>query len=444
MRLEPDGLLGAVIASESLGMTDTMINGAGGCRSRAQIMLHDLIPAYAPENTGCCRSKYFSRQSRLPCTYMNNEDVVFGASAKISEGVESVSEVTGRRVVLLDTLGASLICTDGARIGTRTGRPLTVEGDLSSMSMCEGYDRTVAAILSETDIEGGCTDAPSVNLLGYGIQDPGWEQGSEDLRRLLSAMGVETVCVPGCMPERSRIGDIGKASLNVMARPEYCMRTAEMLETRFGTPKLRLSKGAPVGYSAIRSFVREIASALGTDPSPALEMIDSEASAVHKVLMNYDRAPAGLRAKGFSIEGESSTALPLASWMAESFGMVPRSIRLTDSEYLPEITGLLRSIDAEDALENAEDGADVVFCDGIRALEGRLSRTTVSYVETRLPRGRHLDLMGRCVVGLKGCRYILDEMLNGVVRFRCGQPTEVDMRPGFKSRRRVGPRVPII
>ena len=38
MRLHPDGFLGAVVASESLGMTDTMINGAGGCRSRSQIV----------------------------------------------------------------------------------------------------------------------------------------------------------------------------------------------------------------------------------------------------------------------------------------------------------------------------------------------------------------------------------------------------------------------
>ena len=68
MRLHPDGFLGAVVASESLGMTDTMINGAGGCRSRSQIMIHDLIPSYTPENRGCCKSKYFSRQCRASQT----------------------------------------------------------------------------------------------------------------------------------------------------------------------------------------------------------------------------------------------------------------------------------------------------------------------------------------------------------------------------------------
>lgn len=431
MRLEPDGFLGAVVASESLGMTDTMINGAGGCRSRSQIMIHDLIPSYSAEDRGCCRSKYFSRQSRLPCTYLNNDDIVFGSAVKVSGGIESVSGVTGRRTFLVDTLGASLICTDYSGLTGIEGRdPVVMDGDLSGMSFYEGYDSAMAVLLDSADIRGGEADGPSVNLLGYGIQDLGWETGSEELRALMALMGVKVVSIPGCLPSKDDVLSMGGADLNVMVHPESCRRTASMLSDRFGIPSLRPSEGAPVGYPATRSLVREVASMLDVDPRPALDYIDRDAERVHRVLMNFDRAPLGLHAKGFVVECESSIALPLSRWMMTSFGMSPRRISMTDSEYLEEVAGMLQSMDYEEALTGIDGEVEAAFCDGMEATEGRLANTVTSYVETRIPRGRHLDLMGRCLVGTKGARYILDELFNGITRFRCGQPTEVDYRPG--------------
>ncbi len=429
MNLEPDGLLGAVVASESLGMTDTMINGAGGCRSRSQIMIHDLIPTYRKEDRACCQSKYFSRQSRLPCTYLNNDDIVFGTAQKVSEGIGSVSGVTGRRTLLVDTLGASLVCTDYSGLTGVEGRdPIMMDADLSGMGFAEGYDTAMCALLQSADIPDGGRNG--VNLLGYGIADPGWEAGAKELRDLLSPMGVEVNCIPGCLPTAEEIQSIGSARLNVMVRPEYCSKTAGMLGKRFGTPSLRPSAGAPIGYGAMRSFVEEIADALGVDPTPSLERIDAEERSVRAVLMNFDRAPLGLHAKGFVAEGDSSTLYPLMKWMIGTFGMAPRRITMTDGAYLGEISSYLKGLGFSDALEGTGGEVDAVFCDGMKALEGRLSVTPASYVEIRIPRGRHMDLMGRCLVGTRGCRYILDELFNNITRFRCGQPTEVDYRPG--------------
>ena len=429
MNNRPDGMLGAVMASESLGLTDTMINGAGGCRSRTQIMMHDLIPNYEPENRGCSRSKYFSRQSRLPCTYLGNDDIIFGTSAKVFEGVESVSSITGRKAVLLDTLGASLLCTDYTGLtGNSETSPITVEGDLSSMSVSEGYDAVTDAILSS--LEMGSGESGSVNLFGYGLMDLGWDTGAEQLRRLLEPMGVKVGCIAGCMPSRESVMDCGKAALNVMIRPEYCRRTVEHLHERFGTPYLRLSEGAPIGYPAMRSFVREVAEALGADPTPSLEYIDADAKAVHKVLMNYDRSSLALHCKGFAIDGDSSSVYPIVKWVCETFGMRPRKVHAYDCEYSREIADYLGSLSFGDALEGSDGEVVLVFSDGMAALKGRLDRDDTGYVEIGIPRGRYMDLMGRTLVGTQGCRYILDEMMNGMMRFRCGQPTEVEYRPG--------------
>ena len=391
-------------------------------------MMHDLIPSYEPENPGCSRSKFFSRQSRLPCTYLGNDDIVFGTSAKVSDGVESVSSITGRRAVLLDTLGASLLCTDYAGLtGSSDTSPIVLEGDLSSMSVSEGFDAATDAILSSLDLESG--EDGTVNLFGYGLMDLGWETGAAELRRILEPMGAKVGCVVGCMPSKESLMVCGKAALNVMVHPEYCRRTVRSMEDRFGIPCLRPAQGAPVGYPAMRSFVREVAAELGLDPSPSLALIDEDARAVHKVLMNSDRASSSLHCKGFAIDGDSSVVYPLTKWMCDTFGMRPRDVRPTDGEYSSEIDGYLESMGFSDALEGSEGEVMLVFSDGLTAFRGRLARDDVGYVETRIPRGRLMDLMGRTLVGPRGCRYVLDEMMNGLTRFRCGQPTEVEYRP---------------
>ncbi len=423
----PDGLLGAVIASESLGLTETMINGAGGCRSRTQIMLHELDQTYRGEKTGCCRSKYYSRQSGIPCTYLNGNDVIFGATDKISDGITSASEATGRRVVLLDTLGASLICTDlEGRLNGRA-EPIHMREDLSSMDLHTGYDLTMTKILDSMEIGGG--EDRSVNILGYCIMDPGWEYGAEELRTLLSLAGIRVNAIIGCKDDPSKIASCGSASLNIMIHPEYCRMTSDYLKKRFGTPSLRLSAGAPVGYDATRSFVKEVADAMGTDPAPALEYIDRDERRVHGILMNHDRAPSMMHAKGMSMDGDSSTLYPLMKWICEKFGMIPRSIHPTDGEYLDDIGDYLDSIGFGDALAGIPGRVEAVFTDGITALEGRLSHDQKTYVEIHMPRGHHMDLMGRHLIGTGGCRYILDEMFNNHIRFRCGQPTQMEFRP---------------
>jgi len=432
MRNEADGMLGAVMASESLGLTDTMINGAGGCRSRMQIMMHELIPKYYPENVSCCRSKYFSRQSRLPCTYLNNDDYIFGSAQKVAKGIESVSSVTGKRTVLLDTLGASLICTDYSGLtGSFDTDPIFIEEDLSSMSVCEGYDAVTDAIISSLNMDSG--EKGGVNILGYGIMDLGWEAGADHLCILLEMIGVKVNCVLGCLPNIDAVKELGKASLNILIHPEYCRRTADSLKRRFGTDYLRPSMGAPVGYDSTRSFIKEVAKKLGVDPEPALSYIDKEAGRVHQTLMNFDRLPISLHAKGFVVEGDSSTAYPLMRWMMEAFGMVPRRIALTDGEYRKEIESYLKETGFNQAFEGIDGSVEVVFSDGMDALRSRMDPSTTAHVEIRIPRGRAIDLMDRTLIGCPGSRYILDEVFNNIIRFRCGQPTDVIYRPGYED-----------
>ena len=424
MRIDPDGTLGAVLASEGLGMTETLVNGAGGCRSRTQIVMRDVIPSYSPEDTGCCRSRYFSRQSRLPCTYLNGDDMVFGCDEKVGAAIESIREVSGKGTAMVDTLAATLACTEHS-LPVGEG-PIMPDRDLSSLSFDEGYDVMTRTILGNSDLSGDRGDM-SVNILGYGISDMGWETGSGNIRDLLSAMGIDDVRFVGC-----RDGDtsgLGSADLDVMVHPQRSVMTAAFLSERYGIGTLRPSQGAPVGYSATRSLVEEVGRELDLDPQPALDIIDREERDVRMRLLNLNKGVNGLRSRTLCIECGSSIAYPLTVWMVGRFGLVPGSIRIHDDAYRRELENYLSGLGFADALDAPlPEDPDVVFTDGLEAFYGSREMKPTSHIAVEMPFMRNIDLLGRCIIGTAGCRYLLDEMLNNVGRFRCGQPSNADMR----------------
>lgn len=424
VRIQPDGTLGAVIASEGLGFTETLVNGAGGCRSRTQIVLRDLIPSYSPEGQACCRSRYFSRQSRLPCTYLNGDDMVFGCEGKVEAAVGSIEEVSGKGTSMVDTLAASLACSDHSLpVG---GGPIMPDSDLSMLTFDGGYDLMTRTILERSDLSGK-RERRSVNILGYGIADMGWESGMETMTSLLNAMGIDDVMFVGCRNMDPH--GISGAELDVMVHPQRSKNTAGYLEDRYGIPYLRPSLGAPVGYAATRNLLIEIGEAMDLDPSPAIALIDRDERKVRDRLLNLNKGVNSLRCRNLCIECESSIAYPLTVWMVSKFGLIPRSIRLVDDEYLPELREYLANLGFPEAIDGpVPEEPDTVFTDGIEVYLGSRRDGASSWIDIRMPFIRNIDLLDRTVIGPRGCRYLLDSLLNNQNRFRCGQPSNADMR----------------
>ncbi|MBR7006728.1 MAG: hypothetical protein IKH98_07575 [Candidatus Methanomethylophilaceae archaeon] len=423
----PDGMLGAVLASESFGLCDTLINGAGGCRSRAMILLNELVPEYVEEGEECCRSKFFSRQSKLPCTFINGDDIVFGTGPKVAEGVKSLHR-NGKGTALVDTLSASLVCADYSRHVPPEMAPVMVDADLAGTAFEEGFDMMTEALLRNAGIEGG--ESPmSVNLLGYDITDRGWTYGADEVRRLLAPMGVDVTCIPGCLPSEDSVRASGSAALNVVMKKSYCARTAEWYRREFGIPCLVPSEGYPLGYSACRSFVREVASALGADPAPSLRMIDDDERVVRRMLLKMNRAVDMLRGKCFSVEADSSISLPLVKWMYGKMMMVPASVSPFDDARSDDIGRFLRDVGFGEAFRGSREERFMArFTDGITAKIAKAEGSSGPCVPVSFPWAESVNLTGRCLVGLAGSRCLLEDLVNGIDRFRCGQPFYADMR----------------
>ena len=432
MRVEPDGLIGAVLAAQGSGLK-AMINGPGGCRSRAVNLYRELSMEYVKEEDNCCASKYMSRQSMLPCTYLNSDDMILGSGNKITDGLSSVSKVTDRDIVLIDTLGATIQVTDRALSVSRSGaedRVLLADEDLSSMSMAEGYDLTLREILRRKN--GGSERKGSVVVLGYTVADSSWMFGKRNITELLALCDVHDIVFLGCDGDPSAAEAAKGCSFAVSIHPEMTVLTSQELE-KHGIRTLNPKCGSPIGYDSIRSFVTEISEMAGTSPDGVLKRIDEEENSVKRILMNSDKDIRVLRGQLMTVEGIPSDILPLMEWMYDLFLLVPGSVRnrfCSDSIYQKDIDAFLGEIGCSDAYSNDTDvlGTTAMFADGLSSELYKIDHPMASCVPISMPYAKKVELVDRSLVGLGGARNILDTLANSIGRFSCGQPTMADFR----------------
>ncbi|MCL2032002.1 MAG: nitrogenase component 1 [Methanomassiliicoccaceae archaeon] len=434
MNTEPDGFIGAVLATEGTSDMRALINGPGGCRSRAQILLKELVRDYMGEEPGCCSSKYFSRQSRLPCTYLNSNDIVMGSSGKIVDGIGSLLSVTGSDIVMIDTLGASIQVTDNEEAVRRSGgedRVILANKYLSNMSVYEGFDDTMKRIVEHICSKTLSTIPNSVNILGYNISDGGWEYGKEEISRMMRMLGLETVSFIGCSCKKEDVERSCGAELNILIHPEFSIETAKYYYKEFGIPYLIPRLGSPIGYPSLASFAYDVSDKFGVDPGGLLNEIDSERSRVNKILMNSEKAGGSLRGSSCSVTGISSDVLPIIKWMFDHLSVMPGYIKVLGPATLSteNLMKYLRDTDCIDSLEADPSGFyDIAFTDGMSAEQIRKSSSITTCVETRFPFSHGTSFINRSLIGTYGCRYILDEIINGHGLLQCGQPTMADFR----------------
>ena len=108
---------------------------------------------------------------------------------------------------------------------------------------------------------------PRCNLLGPAALGFRHRDDTTEIAGLLARLGVDiNVTAPmGATPaDLARLGD---ADFNVMLYPEIAAQAASWLQRTFGQPS---TKTVPIGVSATREFVEEVAKLAGVDAAPVL------------------------------------------------------------------------------------------------------------------------------------------------------------------------------
>jgi light-independent protochlorophyllide reductase subunit B len=137
----------------------------------------------------------------------------------------------------------------------------------------------------------------------------------DDLRavtQILEQLGVDINVVAPLGATPSDLGRLGEADFNVVLYPEIAFQAAQWLSRTFDQPAV---KTIPLGLSATRAFIKEVAAMAGVDPAPALNGAPSHSRwYAHSVDSTY------LTGKRVFIFGDATHAVAAARIAAEELG----------------------------------------------------------------------------------------------------------------------------
>lgn len=108
---------------------------------------------------------------------------------------------------------------------------------------------------------------PSCNILGPSALGFRHRDDVTEIRRLLDHIGVDVRIVAPLGATAEDLSRLGEADFNVVLYPEVGALTASWLTRNFGQP---VTKTIPLGASATRDFIAEVAALAGLDPTQAL------------------------------------------------------------------------------------------------------------------------------------------------------------------------------
>lgn len=108
---------------------------------------------------------------------------------------------------------------------------------------------------------------PLVNILGPAALGFRHRDDVREVRGILDRLGIEVNCVAPLGASPVEIARIGAADFNIVLYPEIGDSAARWLEREFKQPR---TKTIPIGVSATREFIEEVAALAGVDSEPAL------------------------------------------------------------------------------------------------------------------------------------------------------------------------------
>ncbi len=406
-RISPDALTGMIFALEGMRNTVVLLNGPMGCRfyhstTSQFITVRPLL--YLPAEGSGERvpvdynylNDWFFRQERVPCTYLDGYDYVYGTREKVAAAMTYIREnVDFDLFAIINSPGAALIGDDLTEL-TRSllpeGPAVMLESPGFSEPFEEGYAEALLALLEQTgpalwrDRPAPEKQKKRVNLLGISIWHRYFEGDLKELKRLFALCGIVVTACPCAGSSLADLALLGDADLNVVVYPETGTAAARFLEEHLGTP-CYLCSGPPVGFDATERMFSEICAILGlSDAALKTESERARALAWYKIHQVYTMSgkPKGL---SFYVGGSPSQKAAYTAFL---------------SDYL--------------AMNAAEaDGAELVFADANLISELMLRNRTFCGIEINQPGMGYIDLIPKTHLGIEGALFLTEQVLNGMM-----------------------------
>lgn len=408
--ISPDALSGMIFALEGMRNAIVLLNGPMGCRfyhSTTSQFITEHPRLYLPLEEGGERvpvdytflNDWFFRQERVPSTYLDGYDYVYGTKEKVADALRYISQnIDFDLLAIVNSPGAALIgdnLLEIARSILGDRRSVMLESPGFSEPFELGYSEALRALLAQVgpalwrDGAGtakGEGDAKSVNMLGLSIWHRYHEGDLKELRRLFDLCGIRVNACPcaGCTVEE--LSHLPQADLNVVLYPEMGLESARFLEETLGQPYY-VCQVPPVGFAATERMFADICELLGVSDEAFMRESERARALSWYKIKQVDTLSGKPKGVMFHVSGNDSQVRAYAEFLTDYLGMV--------------------WADPEDA--------ELVFADANLIAELMLKNKTFCGIEINLPGMGYIDLVSKTHLGIEGSLFLIEQVLNGLM-----------------------------
>ena len=423
--ITPDSFSGIIFALEGIANTVVLLNGPTGCKFYHAAVSENITmkpfefdPLNYPE-------KWFFGQPRVPCTYLDSTDYIYGSKDKLREALTYLSgHVSFDLLAIVNSPGAALIGDDlrGIAADTLKEKPFVImETPGFSENICSGYETGMLSLLQQLAPRSAARKRKrTANILGLSIYHRNHLGDIAELKRLFALCGVEINCFLGADCTLKSIEKLPDSTVNVVIHPEYGLKTANYLKERYGTP-FYLCEGPPIGFEATEKMMTEICGLLNL-PCHKLTEASEKARATAYLYISRMYSLTGLP-KGalFAVEGTYSELYAYSAFLIKHFGMIPACLSPLNQKtscFQEKTESFLDAFGLRDVLavnilhcENA-----LVFASGSTIAKLKLKRHPFVGVEIALPSLGYVDVMPKTHLGLTGALLLTEHVINGMTQ----------------------------
>jgi nitrogenase molybdenum-iron protein alpha/beta subunit len=421
---EADGFFGSILAVEGITDACTILNAPTGCKMHIGELSKDQFRREVGQSDTRWAEEFYFNQDRLPCTYLDDYDYVFGPAEKLEYVFGRVAEKGYSFIAVLNSPGASLIgddlqrYIDWAQLKVPT---LVLDKPHFTEPFEAGWIEAACSCIDALEPKPMPGVERTVNLVGLSIWQKHWKGNRTELEHLLALCGIKTHCalLADCTVEQIR--QLRSAACNVVVHDELGGPLAEHLADRYDMPLVRSGEGAPIGFDATESWIRSVCDAVGADASPAVREIEEHRKKTAETLYRFTLKTGMPRGVRFGVALDASLAWPLTKWLSGYLAMTPVAVQVPNEEHsmAKQLKDYLASIGVPNAW-NAEmcptSPPDVVFSNDATFLRMlRHNRKTVG-INLAMPSKDVMHFIPRCNLGPTGTLWILEQLCNGLWR----------------------------
>jgi nitrogenase molybdenum-iron protein alpha/beta subunit len=331
----PDSLAGAITAFEGIKNATALLNGPNGCKTYLSYLTQIQDSQANPVGAENYLSDVHFGQPRVPGTFLDEYDYVNSAEEKITSALSHISKFNYNLVGIINSPGASLIGDDLIAIVKRYSpkyKTVTIESTAFTGTFADGFKRASNEILKAV-IDSDSQKIPkSVNLIGANIFQYNWERRIvADIKRTLELMDKKSYLQNMCWRKLLKIFKMAnRAELNVVLYEEYGNSTAKQLERDYGIPYLGIKETSPYGLVSAENWFGKIADYFNLPKQAIKEESKKVKMKCYQTLDRISFLLNGLRGTTFAFFGDSSTALPLITYLHKYLGLYPDIIGLRE------------------------------------------------------------------------------------------------------------------